>query len=210
MMEGTITDKSVSPEFTFQAAANDVIFLHPPDCIDRADAPIAPGTMQTIFFSFFDPNGKMLDLGHPGCELGRIELPVAGTYTFKINTAKNQLGHYSVPIRFIRHNRTATIKYGDIVSGNIEQKAAHDVYAFTAKAGDLIQLFGKGCELDMFTSIIDPDGHDFLGPGCRSGDVSKLSKDGTYKLVINSGDGGPGKYQFVFQGVSGGEPTSRK
>ncbi len=128
---------------------------------------------------------------------------MAGTYTFKGNMAKNQIGRYSVPIRFVRHDRVQAIKYGDIVSGNIEQRAAHDLYTFTANAGDLVQISGKGCELNrMFTAIIDPEGHDILGPDCREGNAKKIEKDGTYTLLVNADDGGPGKYQFVFQGVS--------
>jgi hypothetical protein len=198
MMAGTITDKTQPTQFTFDAQANDVIYMNQPDCVDRSETSV-------IFFALFDPAGKPIDTGHPGCELGRQVLPVAGTYTFKGNMAKNQTGKYSVPIRFLRHDRVKTIKYGDIVSGNIDQKAAHDLYSFTAKAGDLIQVSGKGCQLpDMFTGIVSAEGWDALGPGCRDGTVFKIPKDGTYQLLVNYGDRGPGTYQFVFQGVSGG------
>ena len=62
-----------------------------------------------------------------------------------------------MPIRFVRHDRVGSIKYGDIVSGNIEQHAAHDRFTFTADAGDVIQIYGPGCDLDsMFISFIDP------------------------------------------------------
>ena len=137
IMAGTITDKSQPTQFTFDAQANDVIFMHQPDCVDRSEASV-------IYFALLAPDGRTIDSGHPGCDIGRVSLPVAGTYTFKGNMAKNQIGKYSVPIRFVRHDRVQAIKYGDIVSGNIEQRAAHDVYTFTAKAGDLVQISGKG------------------------------------------------------------------
>jgi hypothetical protein len=54
----------------------------------------------------------------------------------------------------------------------------------------------------MFTGIVSPDGWDTLGPICRDGTTYKIPKAGTYKLLINYDDKGPGKYQFVFQGVS--------
>lgn len=198
LMAGTITDRSQPTEFKFEAQANDVIYMHQPDCVDR-DRPDA----RPIYFLLFGPDGKSIGGGLPGCDLGRIDLPVAGTYTFKGNMAKNQVGKYSVPIRFVRHDRVATIKYGDIVSGNIDEKAAHDVYEFSAQAGDLIQISGKGCELSMFTAIVSSEGWEILGPGCREGTAYKVPKTGTYKLRINSDEHGPGKYQFVFQGVSG-------
>jgi hypothetical protein len=40
------------------------------------------------------------------------------------------------------------MKYGDILSGDIEQRAAHDLYTFTAKVGDIIQITGKGRALN--------------------------------------------------------------
>ncbi len=197
VMAGAITDKTQQPQFTFQAEANDVIYIHQPDCIDRSET-------STINFVLFGPDGKIIGLSHPGCDMGRYLLPVTGTYTIKGNMWKDEVGKYSVPIRFLRHDRIGTIKYGDMVSGNIDQKAAHDLYTFSAQAGDLIQVSGKVCDLSgMFTGIVSPDGSDALGPMCREGTTYKIPKTGTYKLLINYDDGGPGKYQFVFQGVPG-------
>jgi hypothetical protein len=203
-MAGAIADKTQSPQFTFEAQAGDVIFLHDPDCVDQTE------TSSAIYFALFAPDGQIVQPGQRGCQIGRVALPVAGTFTFKGNLGKNEIGKYSIPIRFVRHDRVQAIKYGDIVSGNIDQRAAHDVYTFTAKAGDLVQLAGKGCQLTVFTAIIDSAGHDILGPDCREGNVHKIVKDGTYSLLINSGDGGPGKYQFVFQGVSAKEAPDAK
>lgn len=198
VMAGTIIDKSQPTEFKFDAQANDVIYMHNPDCVDRDRPDAGP-----IYFMLFGPDGQRVGGGVPGCDLGRIDLPVTGTYTFKANMGGHESGKYSVPIRFVRHDRVATIKYGDIVSGNIEQRAAHDVYTFTAQAGDIIQISGKGCVLNMFTAVLSPEGFSSLGPMCRDGTAYKFAKAGTYRLLINSDEGGPGKYQFVFQGVSG-------
>ena len=80
-MAGTIADKSQPTQFTFDAQANDVIFLHQPDCVDRSDGSV-------IFFALVAPDGRTIDPGHPGCDIGRVSLPVAGTYIFKGNMAK--------------------------------------------------------------------------------------------------------------------------
>ena len=66
----------------------------------------------------------------------------------------------------------------------------------------MIALEGEGCSLEgIVTSILFPDGHDALGPGCRKGTYFKVPADGSYQLVINS-DNSPiaGAYRFVFQG----------
>lgn len=88
------------------------------------------------------------------------------------------------------------------MTGNIEQRPAHDVFTRTGQEGDLAILSGQGCELrGMSISIYDPGGHDYLGPGCRVGTFFKFPKTGNYKMVVNAMDAVDfGPYQFVFQG----------
>jgi hypothetical protein len=54
----------------------------------------------------------------------------------------------------------------------------------------------------MVTGIVDPAGHESLGPLCREGSGMKLAATGTYSLIVNSDNGGPGTYHFVLQGAS--------
>lgn len=175
-----------------------MVYVHRPDCSGQIGD-------RKVFVAVADPNGKTI-ASNFGCDIGRVDLPIAGTYTVK-PTGKPPTGDgLDVPIRFIRHDRVGTIKYGDIVSGNIEQRGAHDRYMFQATAGDVIQIYGPGCDLgSMFLSFVDADGHDVLGPICRQGFASEMPKSGTYTLLVNSDDGGPGQYHFVFQGVAGGK-----
>lgn len=195
-LAGSITDAAHPPRVTFDAAAGDVIDLARPDCNDSiAD--------RKVFVVVVDPNGKNVGSGF-GCDVGRVDLPAAGTYTVKVAGTAPTGDGLDVPIRFVRHDRVGSIKYGDIVSGNIEQHGAHDRFTFAAHAGDVIQIYGPGCDLGgMFISVIDPAGHDALGPICREGFATKIQQSGTYTLLVNSADGGPGAYRFVFQGVSG-------
>jgi von Willebrand factor type D domain len=195
-LAGSITDAAHPPQVTFAAAAGDVIDLARPDCNDViAD--------RKVFVIVVDPNGKNLRGGN-ACDVGRVDLPVAGSYTVRVVKPPTGDG-LDILIRFVRHDRVGSIKYGDIVSGNIEQHGAHDRFMFTANAGDVIQIHGPGCDLGgMFISFIDPAGHDTLGPICREGFANKIQQSGTYTLLVNSGDGGPGAYHFVFQGVAAG------
>ncbi len=203
LMAGAITDVHATPELRLQADAGDVIYVSPtPDCVDRAkDWGEKPESV--IFLTLFDPAGQMIE-GHPGCEMGRYAFPAPGSYTLRANVGRNQLGAYHVPIRFVRHDRVTPVAYGAIVSGTIEMPGAHDVYTFTAKAGDIIQIAGEGCSLgNLLLSVVYPDGSDVLGPMCRDGAVTPLHADGQYRLVVNGDNRGSGAYQFVFQGVSG-------
>ena len=204
VMAGTVADRHATPTFPIPAQAGDVLYVpQTPDCVDR-DKDWLAKPESVIWLSIFDPSGRQVGSAHPGCEMGRIALPAAGTYTMKANVARNQAGAYSVPIDYVRHDRVKAVAYGDILAGTIEQPGAHDVYTFTGKTGDIVQIAGKDCLLhDMFSSIINPDGSDVLGPACRDGSTTRLFQDGTYQFVVNSTNTGTGPYRFVLQGVSG-------
>ncbi len=198
-VDGDIRDAASEPEVRFEAAKGDVVWVgYDPDC---------EGTSKQgnpIVLDLMDPTGELL-VWHTGCDFGRFELPVTGSYAFKgVFKDAGDTIRYHVPVRFARPDHHQEIAYGQIVSGEIEQWAAHDVYAWTATAGDLIVLSGEGCTLPFHTSIIDADGHDYLGPDCRTGTYWKVPQDGTYQLVVNGGEWThsevTGPYRFVFQG----------
>ncbi len=195
-MSGEILDSKTEPEFHFDANKGDVIWVHGPDCTDRA------GEFHPVFILLIDPSGKPVGDGDTGCEFGRRELTVAGNYSFKAKFAyRDEITRYRIPIRFVRPDRRQQVSYGQMVSGNIEHRAAWDIYTWAGQEGDIVALEGEGCKLDMVTVILDPEGHDTLGPSCRKGTYYKLPKDGAYQLVINAGNTGePGPYHFVFQG----------
>jgi von Willebrand factor type D domain len=197
ILKGEILDSKSEPEFHFDANKDDVIWIHDPDCSDSI------GQYHPVFLSLFDPFGKPVGGFGQGCQFGRRELPATGSYTLKANFQyRGEITRYRIPIRFVRPNHRQSVAYGQMVSGNIEQRAARDIYTWTAHAGDLIVLSGEGCDLGwMGTDIIDPEGHDFLGPSCRVGTDYKVSENGTYQLIVNSLDSpSPGPYHFVFQG----------
>jgi hypothetical protein len=52
----------------------------------------------------------------------------------------------------------------------------------------------------MLLTIYDPQGHEAETPNCRVDSRATLRQTGIYQLVINTFDGGPGQYHFVFQG----------
>jgi hypothetical protein len=201
VMSGTIADARVTPSVPLTVQAGDVIYVAPPDCVDRDKDWWKTGT-PVIFAELDDPGGKSLS-ARAGCEFGRYAFTSAGTYTMRVNARKNETGAYHIPIRFVRHDRVSTATYGQIISGTIEQPGAHDLYTFRAKAGDILQVAGAGCTLNAFIGVVRPEGQVLIGPNCNQGSVTKIDEDGTYQLLINSGDAGTGPYQFVFQGAPG-------
>ena len=192
MMAGTVTNPASKPWMQFSANAGDVIWIGQPDCVD-----------QFIEIGIVDPSGKGFTGGAP-CAVGRRELPATGTYTMRGYRSENPLGTYRVPIRFVRPDRQRNVAYGDVIFGRIETRGAHDVYTFTAQAGDFIRVSGEGCDLGpLFLGVVNSKGSSLLGPSCRSGTDFKIPESGTYQLVVNAADSGYGAYHFVLQGVAG-------
>jgi hypothetical protein len=190
-MNGTNTASSPLPQRYFNGRAGDIVWIGQPDCNDdglaasvrAADGKPIPGTGGAL------------------CVLGRLMLPSDSEYV--IQTRGGNRGSYQVPIRFVRPDRVQATSYGGIVAGLIETPGAHDVYTFDGHEGDLLRFSGEGCYLgSLVVSIVDGDGHDSLGPSCRSGSDAKLRNKGPYKLVINGGDSGSGAYHFLIQGVA--------
>jgi hypothetical protein len=123
-MAGTVTDKHMKPSFSFEAQAGDVLWIGDPDC--TADLPI----------SLVDPSGKSMTGGQP-CGLGRVVLKSSGTYLMRTPPAYDDvpLVSYHVPIRVLRPDRRSAVKYGDVISGNIETRGPHDLYSFEGAKG---------------------------------------------------------------------------
>jgi hypothetical protein len=191
-LDATVRDQNSRPSLQFPGTAGDIIRIAGQDCDDK------------YVVSLITPDGK----GAPGswvCNLGRFVLPATGTYTLKVPDYRKEIptGTYHVSVRFVRPDRHFTISYGDVVSGVIEAAGAHDVYSFQGHDGDILRVSGLGCDTNgMVLALIAPAGYDFLGPNCRSGSDARLGATGPFQLVINAGDGGSGRYHFVFQGTS--------
>jgi hypothetical protein len=195
MMEGNIPDANAHASVPFTARAGDVVWVGNPDCTDHY--------MQGAILV---PDGKRIG-GGALCALGRIVLPATGDYTLQTRQTDNPTGAFHVPIRFVRPDRTQPTTYNSVLAGQIETRGAHDVYTFEGHAGDLLRFSGEGCDLgNLVVSVIDPNGHDSLGPSCLSGTDARLTATGKFQLVINGADGGQGSYHFVFQGA----PTAAK
>jgi hypothetical protein len=198
---GAIVDSKSEPTFQFTGKKGDVLWVgNTPDCRD------ADPNFHPVFLALIDPSGDPVrDAGRTACRYGRVELSAAGTYAFRASYHyRNETVHYDVPVRIVHPDRHEEISYGQMIQGNIDEWAAHDVYAWNAKAGDVVVLAGQGCSLPVFTVVLDPAGHDRLGPSCRPEDVFKVPEDGRYQLIVNGAEDAhapiTGPYHFVFQG----------
>ena len=183
VMGDVVTAPGQRPSGQFDGQAGDVVWVGAPDCEDHH-----------LGAAFDGPGGKGLPAAWP-CAIGRRVLPQTGTYSMRVyrTDLPTPTGTYYVPIRFVRPDRVKRIAYGDVVFGTIETRGAHDVYTFTAKAGDLLRIAGPGCDIaTLVVGVVSPKGAELLGPSCRRDTDFKVPESGAYKLVVNSADGGTG------------------
>src|SRR5579883_230262 len=218
-MDGTITDTSRPPVFTFAAKDSDVIWIDSTGCKDGNGTIVLhplwhlPGDAS----STWDLQQNALPLFEPGlgdptrvsaCRAGRLKL-MAGTIALLATPLKGAGGGYHIPIRFIRHDHIRAITYGTTVDGEIENPAARDVYTFIGHPGDIIRISGDGCDLGhMITGVVLPGQYAQQGPVCSGGDFTVPprsaagSMDSTTQFIINFGNNaGRAKYHFVFRGA---------
>jgi hypothetical protein len=99
--------------------------------------------------------------------------------------------------------------YGKTISGAIPMTAAHDVYRFTAHAGDIVRLNPKGCSLGFAhpvsvgqqddVDIVSSSGKPIVLLGCEPGAQLPIPASGTYQAIVNYANVGPFSYHFVLQ-----------
>lgn len=206
---GNVTDRSSDQSFPIPAQAGQIIWLGPPGCDDSG-----------LTFVLRDPQGNSVknslgaDLmtgGLSGCEAGRFDLSMSGTYELVANGDHQRTGKYSIPIRFLRPDNVRQISYGSSVSGTIDQQGAHDVYQFQAHAGDIITLTGTGCTvagangLDVqVSSTHDIPAQNGVGArkdifGIDCGQKWQVKLTDTYSMTVNWENEPPFSYRFQLE-----------
>jgi hypothetical protein len=194
---GRVSSPAEEQVFTFSAQAGDILWFGQPGCDDGQ-----------LTFAVVDPQGQTINadqvtIGLFGCQMGRIVATTSGTYQLVANANKQRAGSYGVPIRFERHDVVSQASYGQTLSGSIPDQATHDVYDFSAQAGDVIHIFGSGCTIGPANSIVgvaDATGKPVgAALDCTANSESVIQQSGTYELVVNFSNVGPFTYQFVIQ-----------
>ena len=190
-LRGTVGGKKTTVKVPFHAKAGDVIWVWTPGCTD---------SQGYVGMRILGPDGQAIRYGEPACQYGRAAFPKTATYQIELSNAGGPPSPYVVPIRYKRHDVVRKVAYGQTISGTIPQVAAHDIYRFKGSKGDTVHFWGPGCSLDVVQVVIyDPRGNDNVGYGCRKDTPFTLTATGTWSLVVNDANQGPGSYKFVLQ-----------
>ncbi len=181
---GRISSPKEDATFDFPAKKGDVIWIGPPGCDNQ------------LVVALKDPSGKVLNaddvsLGLSGCLMGRFVLTTSGTYHLVANADHKGTGSYGIPIRFERPDVVRSTSYGKTLSGTIPMTAAHDVYKFSAHAGDRSHISGRAASRVRPPCGGGPGGqrrnHHQLGQGAvplgceKASTTSACPTTGTYK-----------------------------
>ena len=190
-LRGTLNGKKTSVKVPFHAKAGDVIWVGSPGCTD---------SQGYVGMVILDSNGKAIRYASGACQYGRAAFPKTATYQIQLSVTPGEHGSYVVPLRYQRHDIVRKVAYGQTISGTITQVAAHDVYRLSGTKGDQVHFWGPGCSLDTVQVVIhDPRGNENVGYSCRKDTPFTLTETGTWSLVVNDANQGPGSYKFVLQ-----------
>ncbi len=136
-------------------------------------------------------------------ELGRVEFDTAGTYQLLVRPSDSTTGAYQVIWKESRADQTSSIAPGQIVSGNIDQPGAHDIYTFTVAAGT-VAYFAAAPDCtgtELLYSIDHADGNAFFASTGVCSDLGRVEFDtaGDYQLRVFPSDAATGPYQVVWK-----------
>ena len=148
-----------------------------------------------------------LQCGDPGLQT----LEVGGTYTVAVgSTNSHAIGAYEFKIWSVPPPDEFEIQIGDSISrdkpgagaGMIEAPGAHDIYTFTANAGQSILLHvikTPNISTSIYWRLEDDAGNQLFNTclDCEETQTFTLDHDGTYMIVVGSDNNpGLGAYEF--------------
>lgn len=194
---GNIETPGVRDSYTFQAAAGQRVYFD-----------LLEGGQVGQRWRLTDPDGVEVFNAFFIGDVGTVTLEKAGTYGLTVGTDRTDVtGAYRFRLWDVPSPQSFAISIDQVVSnnvpaagaGNIETPGVHDIYTFTATAGqrvffDLIQ----GLQVGQRWRLTDPDGSEVFNDAFI-GDVGTVAmqKDGTYTLTVGTDESDvTGAYQI--------------
>jgi|GEM_PF-1647902 len=188
-------------QYTFTAPTNPVYFT-------------ALSAPYRLFWTLYAPNGAAVFNAHymPYNDIGRVELPMPGTYRLVVYSDVDSTGPYSFSISNVV-DQTFNIAIGNTVTngvpatgaGNLEMPGSYDTYLFTATTNQSVYFDTLAAPYRLFWTLTAPDESVlFSAHYLPYNDVGRidLPLSGTYQLRVWSDNGGTGPYSFKLWNVT--------
>jgi hypothetical protein len=132
--------------------------------------------------------------------MGRVVLPIAGTYTVEIYSDRRATGAYGFQIVSAPPPTVASMSIGDTITGSIAQTGEWHDYTFAGGSGQVVNLdtIQTTCVTGLQWRLLRPDGTtQALAAACRDIGVVTLPVDGTYTIEVYSDGTATGAYGFT-------------
>jgi RHS repeat-associated protein len=185
---GTISTTTQHDDFTFRAAAGEIVYGH-------AEGDCATGLQWVLL----GPRGVLLGMGPGICqEIGRVVLPTAGTYTVRVRSDGTATGAYRFLVTAVPPTKVDAVAPGQSVMGSIGTAGEWHDYTFAAATGQKITVTAAGtCPGSLSWNLLRPDGSllDFH-PACGSMGPDAITVPGTYTLRVLGAGAATGTYGF--------------
>jgi len=193
---GLIESPGAMDVYTFDAEPGGDVYFQ------MAEALLTSGPIN---WNVSDESGNLLfetclQCGDPGV----IPIDRGGTYTITVGGGTGYgIGAYSIAIWSVPEFNAYEINIGDTVSGVIESPGAHEMYTFTAVAGQTVTfsvLDAPQTRYSIQWRLEDEDENEFFNTCLLCGDPEPVTfeKDGTYTIIVGS-ETSPGTGDYKFQ-----------
>ncbi|HEU0296738.1 MAG TPA: serine/threonine-protein kinase [Anaerolineales bacterium] len=201
---GYIESPGARDEYTFTAESGQAVYF-------QVSEP--PKTNDSIYWRVSDVAGNVifntcLQCGDPGLQT----LESGGVYTITVDSANSHgTGAYGIKAWSVPPPNEFEIQIGDTVSrddpgpgaGLIEAPGAHDIYTFTATAGQTVAfkvLKTPNTGTSIYWRLEDEAGNELFNTCLDCGDFEPITfdHDGTYTIIVGS-ENSPGLGTYEFQ-----------
>lgn len=226
VITSVINEDVFREEFIFEARGGDVVTILMQKLNGTLDANLfllGPSGDELVFNDDFDP-GISLDAG-----IIEFTIPLDGAYTIVATRFQEQTGsssgEYTLSLDLISSEGPPPLadnqlRYGDVVSGSINDDSYRTEYTFQARPGEVITILMERTEgtLDSLVYLLGPAGdelisNDDVNPGVSldAGIVEfTIPEEGLYTIVatrLQEADGSSvGEYTVFLELVSGEGP----
>ena len=189
-VNGSLVAAGQWADYTFDGSAHQVVYAQRVgDCTSR------------LLWTLLSPAGTRIGDTQTCNDLGRMELPAAGTYTVRIHGDHATTGAYGFQVLPVPATTTTSISVGQPVAGSVGGVGQEALYTFDAVAGSTITAHATGACVDgLLWELLRPDGQPVAGTGTCHDLSSVASQGGTYTLHVHGNQTATGAYAFTLQG----------
>jgi len=188
-VSGSLTAAGQWADYAFDGSAHQVVYTQRVgDCASH------------LLWTLLSPTSARIGDTQTCNDLGRMDLPAAGTYTVRIHGDGATIGAYAFQVLAVPATTTTSISVGQPVTGSVGQIGQEAVYTFASTAGSTITVHATGACVDgLLWELLRPDGQPVAGTGTCHDLSGVATQGGTYTIHVHGNQTATGAYAFTLQ-----------